>query len=122
MVIFVLLGVKAVKKEYRIKKNNEIETLLSQKKQVGNSSFSVYYSFNQKEPHFRFAISVPKKYGTAVDRNRIKRRIREVIKTANIREVVDFFIIVKIPAKPANYEDIYKSLTNLFARAKIIEG
>ena len=120
--IFVLLGVESVNKEFRIKKNKEIETLLSQNKRVGNSQFSLYYAFKTDALHFRFAISVPKKYGNAVERNRIKRRIREVIRLADIKEKVDFFVIVKPVAKTSSYDDIRQSLTNLFARAKIIEG
>jgi ribonuclease P protein component len=109
-------------KEFRIKKNKEIETLLSQNKKVGNSQFSVYYVNRPDAAHFRFAVSVGKKYGTAVERNRIKRQIREFVNRAEIGVLVDFFVIVKPSAKKLKFESIKQTLTNLFARAKIIEG
>jgi ribonuclease P protein component len=109
-------------KEFRIKKNQEIETLLKQNKRVGNGQFSLYYDFKPESNHFRYAISVPKKYGTAVERNRIKRQLRAAIQLSEIDIKVDFFVIVKPAVKGLSYQAINESLTNLFARAKIIEG
>ena len=68
-----------MKKEYRVRKNEEFAQIISEKHSVSNSSFVVYYS-DRKEDHARVGISVSKKLGGAVDRNRIKRQVREMVK------------------------------------------
>ena len=68
-----------MKKEYRVRKNEEFAQIISEKHSVSNSSFVVYYS-GRKEEHARVGISVSKKLGDAVDRNRIKRQVREMVR------------------------------------------
>lgn len=110
-----------MKKEYRIKKNDEIQLLMSKKKTVGNLYFVVYYHKNHDQEHFRFALSVPKKYGNAVQRNKIKRRIREVIKDISIEKKIDFFVVVKTKARELNFNDIKTNLLNLLLNANILK-
>jgi len=111
-----------VKKAYRIKKNSEIEALMKHKQSVGNGFLILYYHDNEENDHFRFAISVPKKFGSAVMRNKVKRRIREIIRPLDIRKQVDFFIVVKPKANTLEFLELKEMLFKIFARAKIIEG
>ena len=110
-----------MKKEYRIKKSNEIQSLMKNKRSVGNGYFVVYHQKNHENKHFRFAISVPKKFGIAVKRNLMKRRIREIIKDLQIKDEMNFFIIAKIKSKDLNFIDIKKEITQLLNKAKILK-
>ena len=109
-----------MKKEYRIKKNSEIQQLIKKKTTVGNGYFILYHQKNHENKHFRYALSVPKKYGNAVERNQMKRRIREIVKIHSFLNDVEFFIVVKPKAKSLTFDDIKKFLENLFAQAKIL--
>lgn len=109
-----------MKKKYRIKKSSEIQRLIKKKTTVGNSYFILYYSKNHDIENFRFALSVPKKYGNAVHRNLMKRRIREVIKDNNFNSLYDFFIVIKPKAEALSFSEIKKMLEKLFAKAKIL--
>jgi ribonuclease P protein component len=111
-----------VKKAYRIKKNSEIEALMKHKQSVGNGFLTLYHYDNERNDHFRYAISVPKKYGSAVMRNKIKRRIREIVRPLGIHKQVDFFIVVKPKANTLDFLELKEMLIKIFARAKIIEG
>lgn len=111
-----------MEKAYRVKKSAEIERIMSRKASVGDGYFVVYKDENKESEHFRFAISVPKKYGTAVERNLMKRRIREIVRHAAILESSEFFIIVKPKAADLSFEEISTRLLQLFARAKILKG
>ncbi len=68
-----------MKKEYRIKKSKDIETILRKKRSSGNKYYIIYVTENHETKHFRLAMSVSKKLGNAVVRNRIKRQIKHVI-------------------------------------------
>ena len=61
-----------MKKEYRIKKSTDIELVLKHKNSVGNKNYIIYIMKNSEAKHFRLAMSVSKKLGDAVTRNRQK--------------------------------------------------
>lgn len=109
-----------MKKEYRIKKNNEIQQLMKNKATVGNGYFVLYYQKNHENKNFRYALSVPKKFGNAVNRNLMKRRIREIIKVNLFKPDQDFFVVAKPKASNLSFGEIKKLLENLFAKAKIL--
>ncbi len=73
-----------MKKLYRVRKNEEFSSIIAMKQSVANAYF-VVYSCDRKLDHARVGISVSKKLGNAVERNRIKRQVREMI-----RALIDF--------------------------------
>ena len=102
-----------MKKEYRVKKGSEIESIIKHRQSVGNKYFVVYTKKNHDQSHFRFAVSVPKKFGNAVLRNKMKRRVREIIAGLDVVDVVDIFIVVKATANELSFQDIASMLTTL---------
>ena len=66
-----------MEKAYRIKKNSDFQFIYKKGKSVANRQFVIYTQPNKALNHFRLGISVSKKLGNAVVRNRIKRAIRE---------------------------------------------
>lgn len=109
-----------MKKEYRIKKSDEIQRLIKRRKTVGDRYFVLYYYKNHENVNFRYALSVPKKYGNAVQRNLMKRRLREIIKVNEFDNKSEFFIVVKPKANNLSFSEIKKLLEKLFVRAKIL--
>lgn len=65
-------------KKYRIKKNEEFSSIIALKKSKASDSFVVYFA-PKKEEYSRIGLSVSKKLGDAVDRNKIKRQIRMML-------------------------------------------
>lgn len=110
-----------MKKAFRIKKKLEIEAILDRKQNVGDANFSLYRREVDGAPHFRFAVSVPKKFGGAVARNHVKRQVREIIKDSSFRNTVEFFVIVRPIAKTKTFQELKASMVKLFAKAKILE-
>ena len=110
-----------MKKKYRIKKSDDIQALMKKKKTVGNGYFVIYFNKNHDQEYFKFALSVPKKFGNAVNRNLMKRRLREVVKEYNIHAQFDFFIIAKVKSRQLKFDDIKKHIQQLLKKANILK-
>jgi len=61
----------------------EFEAVYRSGQRRSSQQFAVFYRANGKE-HSRFGISVKKALGGAVVRNRIRRRIREILRLARL--------------------------------------
>ena len=83
-----------MKKEFRIKKNEDFQSIIKNRQSVVNQKFVVYYRKN--EEHLRVGISVSKKLGNAVVRNKIKRQVRMMVQEVFDKEKkMDYIIIVR---------------------------
>ena len=84
-----------MKKEYRVKKNEDISYIIKHKQRLANRSFIIYYVKNDLN-HARIGISVSKKLGKAVIRNKIKRQVRMIVQqTINFNDNYDYIVIVR---------------------------
>ena len=111
-----------MKRIYSIKSKDDLDLIFKEKKSVGNGYFVIYKSIHDN-PHFKYAISIGKKYGNAVERNLAKRRIRYVISTHkdNIKSNYRFVIVVRQQAKKLSYQEIKENIKKLLYKAKITE-
>lgn len=79
----------------RIKKYSEFQKVI-EADDVKKTSFFVSYRLANELGYSRFGISVPKRIGSAVIRNRIKRQVRSAIgQSTNFEESVDIVLIVR---------------------------
>ena len=100
-----------MEKAYRIKRNSDFQAIYKNGKSVANRQFVVYTYKNRDLKHFRLGISVSKKLGNAVTRNRIKRAIRENFKVHKQNIIAkDIIVIARQPAKDMNTLEIQSSL------------
>ncbi|MGX7060105.1 ribonuclease P protein component [Vagococcus humatus] len=68
-----------MKKSYRIKKEKEFKQIIQKRQSFANRHLIVYVRLNEESDHFRVGLSVGKKIGNAVTRNRVKRQIRQSV-------------------------------------------
>ena len=79
----------------RIKKYSEFQKVI-EADNVKKTSFFVSYTLENELGYSRFGISVPKKTGNAVIRNRIKRQVRSAIgQSTDFEKSVDIVLIVR---------------------------
>ena len=109
-----------MKKAFRIKKSSEIEAVMKAQNVSRNRYLRVYKKENHDNLHFRFALSVPKRFGNAVERNKIKRRLRMIVSQQSIKGTDDFFIVVQPNVKHLSFKELTQNLSQLLAKAKII--
>ncbi len=81
----------------------------------------IYYRKN-KSDNLRLGITVTKKVGKAVIRNRIRRRIREVFAelSEKIPPCYDIVIVSRVKAADCDYSEIKSALKYLLNKAELI--
>ncbi len=70
----------------------------------------------------RFAYSVSKRVGNAVVRNRVRRRLREIVRLLPFLEGYDVVITARPPAATSSFQELGVELTRLMKRADLMHG
>ena len=109
-----------MKKLYRIRKNEEFAQIIGEKHSMASANFVLYFS-SKKAENSRVGISVSKKLGDAVDRNKIKRQVREMSRALIDFEncKLDFIIIIRKPYLNNSYQDNLLDLEKMLKKAII---
>ena len=103
-----------MKKQFRIKKNEEFQRIIKSGKCLKNRNYVMYYS-KAIEPFDRIGISVGKKSGNAVVRNKIKRQVRMILQeTCDFTSGKDYVIIIRKNYDPQQYDTNKKDLSVLY--------
>ena len=68
----------------------------------------------------RYGLSVSKRVGKAVTRNRVKRLLREMLRLTPLKPGWDIIFIVRPGAANANYATLKKSVGGLLSRAQLL--
>jgi ribonuclease P protein component len=106
-------------KEDRLNKPEQFKAVYNQ----GNTQvdrFLVLKSLPNRLEYFRYGISINKRVGKAVVRNRIKRKLKEILRLGNLSAGWDIVLIVRNPAAESDYKQLEKSVVGLLSRANIL--
>lgn len=103
-----------MKKNNIVKKNTEFNNIIKVGRKYYNDIFYVYI-VNNSFSYNRYGISVSKKVGNAVVRNKYKRRIKDIIDDIDIKfNNKDVVIISRPKLKFCEYNYIKSSIIKLF--------
>jgi ribonuclease P protein component len=84
-----------MEKANRIKKRKEFEDIIASSVSLKTKRFVVYFREN-KSGRLRVGLSVSRKNGNAVRRNKIKRQVRAMVgRNANMNKPLDVIIIIR---------------------------
>lgn len=105
-----------MKKKNIIKSKLEYTKIIKNCKYKKNNYFVIYYCKTTKNN--RYGISVPKKIGKAYLRNKIKRRLKNIIdhNEFNIQKPYDYVIIIRKRLIELNYQEMEKSFMSLITK------
>lgn len=104
-------------KQYILKKNHDIDSLVKLKQSVGNTYYAIYY---RKSESLRVVVSVSKKLGKAVVRNYQKRVMKEILRN-NIELIpfVDMLLVIKFNSLNLTYKEKENEIIKLIKRFKV---
>lgn len=102
-----------MKKIEIIKSSDEFTEIINNSISKRNKYYSIYYRNNNSSN--RYGISIPKKTGIAVERNKIKRRIKNIIDNNKnvVQKGYDYVIIVRKGIEDLTYQEMEKELLDL---------
>lgn len=108
-----------MQKKYRLKKKQDFRQVFRCGQSKANRQFVVYYRQRTEPSHFRLGISVSRKVGNAVIRNRVRRLVKEIVRgwADDLRMDRDLVVIARRPAATLDYQQMSRSLRHALKRA-----
>lgn len=112
-----------MQKRYRVKKSKEIELIMKKGRSKANPYFIIYKIEKPDNANFRIAISVGKKIGNAVTRNKVKRYIRNTVNLHKneINGQYDYFIIARKGVADLDHSTFTKQLEQIMRKSIMIQ-
>lgn len=110
-----------MKQRYRVRENERFQEIRRRGQSYGNELLVMCVLANDL-PYSRFGFSVSNRIGGAVQRNRIKRRLREAIRLrmAEIQVGLDIVFIAKYPIGSATFQQMDAACARLLRRAHLL--
>ena len=108
---------------YKIHKNSDFRIVYNKGKSFSNNLFVMYVNKNYKlSSYTRLGISVSKKVGKSVIRNRVRRLVYEAYRL-NLHKVktgYDIVFIARVNSKDRLYTEVEKSILNLLKKGSLL--
>lgn len=106
-------------KKFIIKENRVFQDMIQHASSNKNSFFVLFYSKNSSS-FGRFGISVGKKVGNAVVRNRLKRQVRAILRDfqKDYSFCYDCIIMIRKNCLSLSYQEMKESLYKLLKRVE----
>jgi ribonuclease P protein component len=108
-----------MRRELRLRKRKEFEAVL-QKGDVERHRLMVLRTLPNQLAHNRYGFITSRRLGGAVIRNRVRRRLREGIRSLDTRPGWDVVVATREAASRASFHELKSAVVDLFARAGIL--
>lgn len=106
-----------------LKKNREFKKVYDNGKSYATRNLVIYVLNYEKGQKNRYGLSVSKKIGNAVVRNKLKRRLREIIREFEKEKDFKGYDIIFIARKPVvrlDYHHLKSDVKRLYKKMKLI--
>lgn len=112
-----------MQKKLRLRNRADFSRVYRHGKSFANHQFVVYWSYKKNVEQFRAGISVSKKVGNAVVRNRMRRLVKEIVRSHQheIVEHIDLIFIVRKGALDKTYQELDKSVLHVLRKSSLLK-
>ncbi len=109
-----------MKKVNIIKESKDFTKIIKSNKPFKMKEFVIYSTISGLD-YYKFGLSVSKKVGNAVIRNKIKRQLKSIIDKKHYKKGLKCIIIVRKDFLDYKFEEVEKDLFFAFEKLNIIE-
>lgn len=111
-------------KSLRLRNRADFSRVYRHGKSFANHQFVVYWFRKKEVEQFRVGISVSKKVGNAVVRNRMRRLVKEIVRhhDSELMEHIDLVFIVRKGALNMPYKDLERSVMHVLRKASLLKS
>lgn len=110
-------------KKNRLSLREDFQKVYKFGKSTANQQFVVYQLLKPSQLELRLGVSVSKKLGNAVVRNRLRRMMKEIVRLhlSELENKFDIIILARKPSSEMDYVAMEKSLLHVLKRSGLIK-
>ena len=104
-----------------LKKNKEFNLVYNQGKSIASKYLVLYYYNKNDTDQIKAGFSISKRIGKAVVRNKLRRRLKEIIRDEedNLKKGYNIIFIARKPVINLDFHKIKKDVKKLFKKADL---
>ena len=110
-----------MKKINILKNSRDFDRIIKKEKPYKYKDYIIYLERGTNDI-YKFGLSVGKKIGNAVNRNKVKRQLKSIISEKVYQNNFNCIIIVRKGILNQTYQEMEKDLNDCFSKLKIIKG
>ncbi len=103
-----------VRSDHRLKKDKQFSYIYKKGKRKSTDFFTLYY-LNSKFDNYKIGYSISKKQGKAVKRNKLKRRLKNLVQKFDLPvNKYNFILLAREGASQLDFKELSKQIILLF--------
>lgn len=101
--------------DHRLKKNSQFSYIYKKGERVHSQNFTLFVVKSRFES-YKIGFSVNKKIGKANQRNKLKRRLREITRKLPIQGFHNYVLMAKEGSEKLSFQDLANEIKRLFEK------
>ncbi len=101
--------------DHRLKKNSQFSYIYKKGERISTDNFTLFVVKSRFEC-YKIGFSVNKKIGKAHIRNKLKRRLREIVRKTNVPNFRNYVLMAREGAEKLEFKNLEKEIKRLFEK------